>query len=88
VSAGLRVSPDVRWRTVDGEAVVVSQRAGEVLGLNETGAHFLQLVADGREWAAVVDALADEFDAERAAIEADVSALRDELLAAGVLVRA
>jgi hypothetical protein len=84
----LRVSPDVRWRTVDGEAVIVSQTAGEVLGLNETGARFLALVADGRGFDDIVAQLADEFDAPRTEIERDVAALRDDLLGAGVLVDA
>jgi hypothetical protein len=83
-----RVSPDVRWRVVDGEAVVVSQRSGEVLGLNETGARLLELIAGGADLADAVRTLADEFAAAPDEIEADATSLAHELVAAGVLVNA
>ena len=43
----LRPVPDLRFRRIDDVAVVIRQRAGEVLVMNETAARLLEL-ADGR----------------------------------------
>lgn len=81
----LRISPDVRWRTIDGEVVIVSQRAGEVMGLNESASRFIDLVASGAGWDEIVATMAQEFDAERDVIAGELAPLARELLALGVL---
>lgn len=81
----LRPARDLRFRRIDDEAVVVRQRAGEVLVMNETAARLLEL-ADGRssvaDW---VEVLAGEYDVDREALERDVLAFTADLAAEGML---
>lgn len=80
-----RRTGEVRYRIVDGEAVVVRQRAGEVMVLNPTGARILELVDGERPVAGIVEALGEEVEAARATLEVDVAAFLRELAEAGVL---
>lgn len=82
----LRFSPDARWRTIDGEVVIISQRAGEVMGLNETGSLFIDLLAAGQSWEQIVSTLAEEFDAPVDVIAGEIGALARELVSSGVLI--
>jgi hypothetical protein len=81
----LRPARDLRFRRIDDEAVVIRQRAGEVLVMNETAARLLEL-ADGRtsvaDW---VDILAGEYEVDRAALERDVLAFALDLAEEGML---
>ena len=85
VDTVLNPARDVRYRTIDGEAVVVRQRAAEVLVMNEVAARILDL-ADGRTpvsgW---IEALAGEYDVDRAALARDVLTFAAELAAEGML---
>ena len=83
-----RRTGEVRYRIVDGEAVIVRQRAGEVMVLNPTGARILELVDGERPVAAIVETLEAELDAERPALEADGEAFLLELSEAGVVEEA
>ncbi len=84
-STVLRRRPDVRYRRIEGEAVVLRQSAAEVLVLNGVGADVLDL-ADGRrpvgEW---IDALTLEYGADRGTVERDVLEFATEAAAAGLL---
>jgi hypothetical protein len=81
----LRPARDLRFRRIDDEAVVVRQRAGEVLVMNETAARLLEL-ADGKtsvaDW---VEVLAAEYEVDREALERDVLAFAVELAEEGML---
>jgi hypothetical protein len=80
-----RRRPDVRYRRIEGEAVVLRQSAAEVLVLNEVGASVLDL-ADGErsvgEW---IDALRDEYDTDPQTLARDVLTFAGELQEAGML---
>ncbi|MBW8875436.1 MAG: PqqD family protein [Acidobacteria bacterium] len=88
-STVLRRRPDVRYRRIEGEAVVLRQSAAEVLVLNGVGADVLDL-ADGRrpvgEW---IDVLAREYGADREVdretVMRDVLDFAAEAAAAGLL---
>jgi hypothetical protein len=82
----LRISPDVRWRVIDGDVVIVSQQNGEVLGLNETGSRLFELLAEGKTLPEVIERLCAEFDAPADDIDAAVRALTAELMSIDVLV--
>ena len=81
----LKPARDLRFRRIDDEAVVVRQRAGEVLVMNETAARLLEL-ADGRtsvaDW---VEVLAGEYEVDREALERDVLAFALDLAEEGML---
>lgn len=86
-STVLKRRPDVRYRRVEGEAVVLRQSAAEVLVLNGVGADVLDL-ADGvrpvGEW---VDALDGEYEVDRETLARDLLEFAAELEEAGVLER-
>jgi hypothetical protein len=81
----LRPVTDLRFRRIDDEAVVIRQRAGEVLVMNETAARLLEL-ADGRtSVAGWVEILAGEYDVDREALVRDVLAFAADLTDGGML---
>lgn len=81
----LRRRPDVRFRTVLDEGVVIKQDTAEVLVLNEVGARVLELLDGNRTVADVESALANEFDAPAAELGRDVESYVEQLLAAGIV---
>lgn len=76
---------DVRFRLLDGEAVVLRQRAGEVMVLNEVGARILELADGTTPVAGWVEALAAEYEVGRDELARDVLYFAGELAAAEVL---
>ena len=84
-TATFRRCSDARHRNIGNEGVVVRQRAGEVMVVNEIGARVLDLVEAGMSIEAMVARLETEYDVERATIERDVRAYLDELVGAGVV---
>lgn len=84
-SSVLRPGRDIRFRRIDDEAVVIRQRAGEVLVMNETAARLLEL-ADGRTpVAGWIDVLAGEYDVDRQALERDILSFAADLADEGML---
>ena len=83
----LRRRGDVRYRVLDGEAVVLRQKAGEVLVLNEVASRVLDLADGETPIAGWVEALAAEYEVERDVLERDLLACAGELAAAEVLER-
>lgn len=81
----LRLRTDVRYRVVADEAIVIRQRAAEVLVLNEVGARILELLESAPSLDELVRALAAEFEAEPEVLRADAEAFLSELTEAGVL---
>jgi len=81
----LKPAPDVRFRIVDGEAVVVRQRSSEVLVMSEVAARILTLADGVRPIGAWVETLAAEYEVDRATLEQDVLRFAAELAAEGIL---
>ena len=77
--------PDVRYRRVGNEAVVVRQEAGEVVVLNEVATRILELVDQGRSTGEMIETLVGEFDVERDRLAADLKAFLAELQAGGLI---
>jgi len=75
----MKQSPDVVFRDLDGEAVILDLESGTYFGLNEAGTRVWQLVGEGRSEAEIVGALTSEYDATRDEIARDVARLLDEL---------
>ena len=82
----VRVSADVIFRELDGEAVLLDFASGHYFGLNAGGTRVWTLLAAGATVDDAVTAIAAEFAAPPAEISRDVEALVDELLARGLLV--
>lgn len=81
-------NPDVVCRELEGEAVLLHLGTGVYFGLNAVGTRIWQLIGEGRAPAAIVEVLAQEYDAERATIAADVDALIAALEAKQLIVGA
>jgi hypothetical protein len=79
-------SRDVVFRDLDGEAVILDLASGTYFGLNAVGTRVWRMIEDGRNAAEVVDAIAAEYDADRATIARDVNRLLDELRVRNLIV--
>lgn len=85
-SGSLRPSPNVIFRELEGEAVLLDLGSGRYFGLNAVGTRIWMLLEAGStvpEAAAVVGA---EFDADAGQVAQDVAELVAELSARGLLV--
>ena len=81
----VRLCPDVRYRIIDGEAVVVRQEVGEVVVLSPVGARILDLVREVDGVSNLLDCLIREYDADAESLERDLHGFLQELLDAGVI---
>ncbi len=81
----LKRAPDVRFRAVDDETVVIRQEAAEALVLNEVAGRILELVDGQRTVAGIIGCLLEEYDVSPASLAEDVHAYLGELLETGVL---
>jgi len=79
MSSSFRIAPDVRYRVIDDEAVVVRQNEGDVLVFNQVAARVIQLVGEGLSTRQIGDRAVDEFDAPEERIREDVETFLDEL---------
>jgi hypothetical protein len=87
-STGVRVSPDVVFRDLEGEAVILDLASGTYFGLNAVATRVWRLLDEGRPFASIVDAIAEEFEAARGDVERDVAALLEDLHARRLIVPA
>ncbi len=77
--------PDVRYRRVGDEAVVIRQEAAEVVVLNEVAARILELADAGRTRDEMLEGLLAEFDVPRDRLAADLDAFLAELESGGLI---
>ena len=82
-----RVSGDVVFRELDGEAVLLDLVHGTYFGLDEVGTRMWQLVTERSRLESVAAAMLEEYDVEAATLERDLLALVGELIDNGLLVR-
>ena len=80
-----RRAADVRYRILDDEAVVIRQRAGEVLGLNALGARLLDALDGLKPVGEIVAVLASGYAVEHQEVERDALAFFAELAALGLI---
>ncbi len=80
-----RRAADVRYRVLDDEAVVIRQRAGEVLGLNALGARLLDALDGLKPVGEIVASLAPGYAVEHQELERDALAFFAELAALGLI---
>lgn len=68
----LEVTSGLAIADLGGEAVLLDPTTGRYFGLNEVAARILELAQERTTVAEVVDRLIEEFDVDRAQLEADV----------------
>ena len=81
----LKPAPDVRFRIVDREAVVVRQTGAEVLVISEVAARILALADGVRPIAAWIETLSTEYAVDRETLERDVLRFAAVLADEGIL---
>jgi hypothetical protein len=81
----LAIRPDVVFRQLDEEAVLLDLKSGKYFGLNEVGARIWQLVTDARPLADILDTLDQEYASERSVLERDLLELAGELCTRGLV---
>ena len=82
----MKLSPDVVFRDLDGEAVILDLTSGTYFGLNQVGTRVWQLVDEGRSQAEIVATMAREYEADRETIAHDVGKLLEELRSRRLIV--
>jgi hypothetical protein len=85
-NAVLVPASDVHARPFDGELVVLDLKSNAYFGLDEIGARIWSEFAQGFDIDTTVIRLAEEYDAPRSEIDADVRELAEKLVEAGLLV--
>jgi hypothetical protein len=79
--------PDVVFRELEAEAVLLNLDTGIYFGLNATGVRMWQLIVEHRTLDRVLAALEREFDAPAAQLEADLLTWVSQLEDQGLLRR-
>ncbi|MGB4335860.1 MAG: PqqD family protein [Chromatiaceae bacterium] len=81
----LKASSAIRYRIIDGEAIVVQQVDARVLNLNPLGSRILAALDGQTPVGDLVDRLAGDYDVDPAVFAADVLRYLGELEAAHVI---
>jgi hypothetical protein len=82
-----RPHPDVAWRRVGEEVVVVKLKTNRIYSLNHTGARW-ELISAGHDREAAEAALMAEFDVDEGELRKEVGALLEELAKEGLILEA
>lgn len=83
-----KLSPDVVFRDLEGEAVILDLSSGTYFGLNEVGTRVWRLLDEGRHQSQIVEIVAAEYAADRETIARDVEGLLADLRSRGLIVSA
>lgn len=75
----LTLCPQIRFRAVDEEGVIVHTERGVAIVVNAQGLRTLELIRERGSRRAVIEQLAAEYDAPETAIAADVDAFLIQL---------
>ena len=79
--------PDVAWRLIQEEALLVDPHTGRIFPLNPVAARIWVLLGEGLSVSAINQTLFEEFDASRDTIREDADAFIARLLEANLLVK-
>ena len=81
----VRISPDVLFKEVSGEMVLLDLKSEKYFGLDAVGTRIWTLLQTGCPVGEVVDRLLEVFDVDRATLEADLAELLEQLAGAGLI---
>lgn len=82
----LSISPDVLFRELEGEAVLLDLKSQRYFGLDAVGTRIWQLLEELRRPEAVLTAMLEEFDVSREQLEGDLEAFLARLREAGLIL--
>jgi hypothetical protein len=78
------INPDITFRELDGEIVILNLETGIYFGLDEVGARTWRLIEDHGSLGTVFAVLRSEYDAAPVVLERDLLELVDHLCAKGL----
>ncbi len=81
-----RIAPDIVWRLLDGNAVVVAPREGEVRVLNTVGTAIWQLLVENEALNVIETHLQSNYDVTQERVHQDLLTFLEELSERGILV--
>ncbi len=82
-----RFAPDIAWRRIGDESVVLNLKSSAYYSLNETAAVLWETLGEGRTPLQAVERLCAEFDEDADAVSRDVEAAVAELLSERLIQR-
>lgn len=78
------IPPDVLFRALENESVLLNLKTGIYFGLNQAGTRAWQLFVEHGIPARAADIMAAEYDVERGVLEQDLLTLIEQLAGAGL----
>ena len=84
----LDLDRNAHYTVIDDTAIVLDGRRGRYLGLNETAARMLDLLARGFTTGQVLEAMSEEYQVEPALLQQDIARFIEEMEAMGILTAA
>ena len=85
IESRVKLSPDVLFQELQGDAVLLDMKSGVYFGLDRVGTRMWQLMGEPKPLSAVVAAMVDEFDVAESRCAEDVVALARKLAEQGLL---
>lgn len=80
--------PDIAWRVIDGDGLLVDPRNGKIFPLNSVAIRIWQLLDSQHCIAAIVGVLTAEYDASPQVMREDAHAFIGQLIEAKLLIEA
>lgn len=84
----MRISEEVLFQEVSGEAVLLDLKSEQYFGLDKVGTHVWQLLNENLPEESIVDQLLERYEVDRQTLENDVSQLLAQLEKAGLVNKA
>lgn len=81
----VKISEDVVFRDLSGEAVILNLATGTYFGLNEVGTRMWNLIAEGKSGEQVIETLLGEYEVEEKQLRSDYESLVKQLLEKGLV---
>lgn len=79
------IMPDIRFRILDHEAVVVRQNTNEIMALNETASRALKLIQQGETFGNIIHQLLTEYEVDQTTLEPDLCECLINLESLGII---
>lgn len=85
IDARVRISDEVLFHDLDGEAVLLDLQSGKYFGLDPVGTRLWHLLAQDGSLALAYQTLLDEYDVDAGRLQDDLLALVDRLVSNGLI---
>jgi hypothetical protein len=82
----LQPSPDLLWRRLDDEVILMQIRTDRIFSLNQTGARFWELIVAGMDLESIRRQLESEFDVSPEVLAAEVEEILALLISEQLLI--